>query len=824
MTRYHRIVGIDDFDYFEGWTDVEERAPHSFGIRTVIYGPNGAGKSTLASIFHAVERAQAGDEVDPRLDGIQVELTNGEEITSHRGVSGLPNTIVFSREYVERNLREAFASEDGVGTPLFAVGEGQADLASDIRRATAELEQAEERDEKADKEAAAAERDERKATDRVREDVVEKLSVVDPKTYHINVYKRQAARDLMEEHPEAEPLSPERLRDHLDFLGKDANELASVLDFAELPRIPGALLRELELFIKREVLSDTIERLAQAPPLAAWAQRGLELHSVDDDCGFCGSTVTESRLSALRAHFDDSYRELQSAADSLGTQLDEHSSAVDSASNQLPHLEAEGGTLGRWVTEHRAALRAAVESQSGWLAATREMIESRRRDPLRVADWAVPEAPIDEAWTELAGRVRAENQERQDRVSNISNAKEQASSAVFGHIVASHRSDYGEAREAHEAAGLRAQSAADLVKQLKERLRGLQVRERAGRRDAKKVAENLSGDLARYLGFRGLTVTYDETGDVAGFRFLRHGEPCTGLSEGERGAIALLYFLRRLESDEVVELDAKKNKPVSKLHEYCVVIDDPVSSFDNDTIVTAYTYLRDRFTLEEAKTGVSCAQLIVLTHNFHFMRHWMVDYGAKADQDERRAKKNDEPLISVPSRRVAFLDLRPTLEAGAPPRRVSRLRDLGGSRTGRSEYHLLFEEVCRAYQEADQARLLLAGNAARRMLESFVYWKWPEGTQLGPTVEDLGRHHGIPDDVVNVVCRATNNVSHRIEVGINERQHVGDVSETLRLLLWFMRQCDPDHFERMCAAQNVSTPELGPALTRTQPEVTDPIG
>ena len=813
MERYHRIVSIDDFDYFQGWEDTEPRSPHSFGQRTVIFGPNGAGKSTLASIFYAVERAQDGDEADARLSGVRFELTNGRRIAAHRDVSNLPRTIVFGREYVERNLRPALDAQDGVGSPLYAVGEEQAGLADEIQRVAEELKDAERAEVETREAAKKAEKDEQDVVDRIREDVVEKLNITDSHRYHMSQYKRQAARELMGTHPDVKPLTPEELAEQLGTLAADPDDLPRPLAFDELPDIPGQLHDELSRFVQREVVSETIDRLAAAPPLAGWAQQGLDLHEAGDDCGFCGSTITEQRLTALRAHFDESYQDLQKTADRLDAELDRLAGAIDIASVQLGRLEGDGGTIGRWISDNLDDLHGTIAAHLQWISTAREIVDQRRRDPLRLEAWEVPARPARQAWQNLSNQVTTENKKRRDRADNIDAAKEQATASVLRHIAATHRSDFDEARQALKQAGPLSKSAESHASELRRTLGELQSRERAGRRDGRKLARQLTDDLSRYLGFRGLTVTYDEVEKVAGFRFLRDGKPVAGLSEGERGAIALLYFLRRLDSDEIVQPDPDGGAPINTLSECCIVIDDPVSSFDNDTLLTAYTYLRDRFTSPD---GLTCAQLIVLTHNFHFMRLWMVDFGEKAQGDETNARKRKIDPHTMPDRRVSFLDLRPTLKAGDLPRRVSHLRDIGGSRSGRSEYHLLFEEVCHAYEDGAHARLLLAGNAARRMLESFAYWKWPQGAQFAPTVRDLGRHHGVPDPIIEDVVRTTNHVSHRLEVGINDNHHVGDVSEALRSVLWYMRQCDEEHFTRMCAARGVEPPELGPKLTHAE--------
>src|SRR6202000_1989075 len=99
--------------------------------------------------------------------------------------------------------------------------------------------------------------------------------------------------------------------------------------------------------------------------------------------------------------------------------------------------------------------------------------------------------------------------------------------------------------------------------------------------------------------FLGRTDLRFESG-AEGYRVLRRGKPAKRLSEGEKTAIAFLYFLVQL-TDQDFEME-----------EGIVVIDDPISSLDASAIYQAFSFL---------KNGTKAAkQLFVLTHNFEFLK------------------------------------------------------------------------------------------------------------------------------------------------------------------------------------------------------------
>jgi len=72
-----------------------------------------------------------------------------------------------------------------------------------------------------------------------------------------------------------------------------------------------------------------------------------------------------------------------------------------------------------------------------------------------------------------------------------------------------------------------------------------------------------------------------ETADE-GYIVKRSGRTAKNLSEGEQGAIALIYFLTKLREDN---FDARKG---------IIVIDDPVSSFDSQYLYGAFSFIKEK--------------------------------------------------------------------------------------------------------------------------------------------------------------------------------------------------------------------------------------
>ena len=269
-----------------------------------------------------------------------------------------------------------------------------------------------------------------------------------------------------------------------------------------------------------------------------------------------------------------------------------------------------------------------------------------------------------------------------------------------------------------------------------------------------------------------------------------------GLSEGERGAVALLYFLRSLESEEVAE----------QLADTCVVIDDPVSSFDQDALLAAFSFLRRR--LEDRDGHLRCAQLIVLTHNFEFFRLWSQALESASKKDANDARQAGCEVRELHKRRGTLLQLRAqpvdrTLKARRPV-----LRAWDSTRLLSSEYYLLFHLVCEATKRGNEHTAPTAGNAARRLLESFLRFKRPALDKFANAVDQVGSAHGVAAETRERVVRALHRASHRAEIDIDASTYCDDVVDDLRAALAFIASVDPKHYDGLVRATNTS-PDLG---------------
>ena len=146
--------------------------------------------------------------------------------------------------------------------------------------------------------------------------------------------------------------------------------------------------------------------------------------------------------------------------------------------------------------------------------------------------------------------------------------------------------------------------------------------------DTEYFAENINQALSAFLGGSNLRLKANKE-KMLGYYITRNNERAEpeSLSEGEKTFITFLYFLLSLERGYEISGDASKEKNL-------IVIDDPVSSLDDVNFYDIFTFMKERISAAQ--------QVIILTHNFNFLRRinqWFKNKDLPSKQDNKEEKK-----------------------------------------------------------------------------------------------------------------------------------------------------------------------------------------
>jgi wobble nucleotide-excising tRNase len=528
-----------------------------------------------------------------------------------------------------------------------------------------------------------------------------------------------------------------------------------------------------------DIISRPIEAIAADPLRGAWVQEGVEIHEHLDDCLFCGNHISADRRDALAAHFDRSLSELQAGIDTQLARLESARSAASKMADSIPH---DGDLYPELAGELRAA-RSEFRNQNDRFQQTigeisgalREKRGSPFTNPPRT--WPSLRVPS------LEGVKDVVEKHEQKRATHENDARLAARRVELARV----KSFAGEYDERSAALLIQRNLADKLEAELNE-IGELIIS--LSNRDADPVpkAAELTGDVARLLG-RG-DLKFAPTDDGKHYQIERAGAPATHLSEGERTAIALLHFLASVRREVVVG-----DEPI-------VVIDDPVSSMDDGILFGVSSFLWAALVEDD-----HASQVLLLTHNFELFRQWVMQLES--------AGRHVTGGFTIHEIRMRFRTHR-----SGTPRRLPQLdpwtTDKQQSRRLRSLYHFLFARVAKAVTDATPELglaermdlLALAPNAARKMVEAFLSFRYPQ--HIGNFHAGMKAAIGALDDLAvrTHVERYLHAYSHNEEGNVSAMLDPSEATVVLRSLFLLIRANDPRHFSAMCSALEIDEHSL----------------
>lgn len=684
-----RIKQIKDYRIFQNW---HQRDNTDFARFNVIYGGNGSGKSTLAALLAELAK---GDWSDGAILTVKDDSQQTREIRKPDDALSA-RLCVFNADYVAKNLK----FDEGETESLLYLGEESIDIQNqrevledainDLETALPELKQELTRKQR--------HRD-KIATDGARK-IADLLQGIDGQRYGGRHFQRPQFESALQ--------SPQRDMSSFD-IGQQIRRIASppkeriaLRTGLSIPLVDAT--DQVSRILAQTVTSEAIEILKGNHQAAAWVQEGMQLHNAGDRCLFCDGVYTEERVDRLNRHFDESLRQVQQTIDRLDTQIVKYEEQCEQFVKGLEPPKSLDEVRTKCWLDHTDAIRCTIAAVKERLAFLRQQLACKREELFQ--SLTLEESNTDSA---VSGNVDVEPlnviiREHNSDIDNYDQLKNQVCSDVVQYHVEQVREDYVASKGAVQEVERKLNSTKQQLKANKTELQRL----KNSQQDHAHFARLLTTDLHRYFGRDELTF---EISDHNGYVIQRNGEKADHLSEGEQRSIALLYFLRDIESNG------------ANLRERIVVFDDPVSSVDDGAATGAFAYIWDKCVGLNNK-GV--AQLFVLTHNFDFFRRWIngldSTFKSKKKQDEysiRELRANSSRNAEGGQTRVPYFVL------WDDPARYAQLR---------SEYHYLFWRTAKEIASSnnpntgviDSYDAAMLPNVCRRLLEGFLSFRYPQ--------------------------------------------------------------------------------------------------
>ncbi|KJJ85521.1 hypothetical protein OMAG_000610 [Candidatus Omnitrophus magneticus] len=676
--KIDRIEKIKDHLLFK---DFKWSAPlENFKQFNLLYGWNGSGKTTLSNLFQCIEKRC------PAAEGEFVISVGGKDVpsTSFSAEQSLPQVKVFNRNFIEQNV---FTETKSV-TPILFFGDDSVEKQKKIEQLKKELEtKTAEHTAKSDQKRALEKTADQFSIEQAKS-IKELLSSSGSNSY--NNYDKASYKAKAEE-----------LAILSDVSGKVLSEDAKVAlkkqkESTARPEVPllsitlpdtADLTSKVNAILRKTVQSEIIQTLKDDSELSGWVKDGLSLHQKSKSklCLFCGQTMPEDRLKSLEGHFNDEFNRFNAEIDALIGAIAAHESrlsgfAFHDKANLYDHL----------IPEYEKEAKEAKENISTiehFLGKLKTSLQGKKSSPFQAAS---PVAEKDPSITGVLSSVNEVIAKHNSETHNFQDAITQARLKLEETLVAESLPEFTSQNMAVSTITAEISTLQAKIESIESEMKEIEKLIIEHRRPA----DELNSDLEKYLGRAELKFEVKD----AGYIITRQGVLASGLSEGEKTAIAFLYFLKSLS-------DKNFNRSTG-----IVVIDDPISSLDSNSLYCAFGFMKERVK--------DVGQLFVLTHNFAFFR---------------QVKNWFHHLNRKKTKLAEFYMVTSDFSDGSRHSTIQPLDKLLHEYD--SEYHYLFK-IVHSYAGATTSGANLEAyyhlpNIARRLLETFISFKHPKKASGG---------------------------------------------------------------------------------------------
>lgn len=740
------ISKINHLTNFGNYRQFQWGGTAAFTKRNLIYGWNYSGKTTLSRLFQIL--AEPTQIAQWQGSQFEVELQGGATMT-HANLANSPRIKVFNRDFIQHNfqqenqaptvfivggntihLRNRIARLNEHTTKVLAI---KGRLSEDHRRLQSELDLL--------------------GTNHARS----VGTVTGDRTY--NRTKLVAEIDRVKATPDAFILTEEDLQAKVSLL-RSTEQWADINTVLAPAAKPDTLRQGLLNVMQKTASNEAMVKLKENRDLESWIRKGLSHHMDSSQCKFCGSTISEERMTALQRHFSKAYEDLTAEVATQTSTLEETELTIDLPDERdfIPDLRAQFVTL-----------KAAIEDWITWansVVGDLTTLAKKKQLSLETQLTCVIDtsraSEIDQTVADINALITAHNLKR----SQIDTEKRAAKVTIEKHQAASfYKNNNVLGRES------KIQAAIDQVEKAKNLL--IKIAEKKGGVETliqqQSIAAQKINETVQFL----LPDNNISVAEVPGgsFEFRRDGSPANNLSEGEKTAITFAYFLATLENNG------------ASLNQTIVFIDDPISSLDSNHIYAIYALITKKLD--------PCLQIFVSTHNSELYTllkdHWFY-------ANQRYANRSD--ACSYYTRR--FLDSTSHQWHSTLEETPNLLRKY------KSEYQFIFEQL--HHFSTAQAPTLheayTSPNLLRKFLEAYLGFEKPCVSKWSDKLDLL---FDLEVDRVEIQ-KFADDASHLqgLSRALQQSNFVSNAQTSVKKVIQALKAKDLPHYTSMCTVIGVT--------------------
>lgn len=542
----------------------------------------------------------------------------------------------------------------------------------------------------------------------------------------------------------------------------------------EIEQINTEISRELHLdaknrldsLLKTSIISHSIERLKLNTDISMWVEKGLEIHNKhnSDFCEFCGQSISEIQILRLENHFNNEYKQfkdrLSRAVQWLTDQLIDISNLPPS-SYLYDELQAAYVSSIETLTSVSSRINLVYQN---WLEKLTEKINNPFSE-IQI-DSEILEHDINQ-FNQIIPALNNLILTHNNKTKNFKIETDLQKKKLETHFMLKSIEDFNffgkmNAQKKNFSKKRELESNLTIINEEIEKVEITLSNEVLG-------ASVFNEQIHKFLGHKEISLKFDQI--QKGYKILRHNKPAKNLSEGEKTAVAFVYFIIKL----------KENG--SEIKDTIVVVDDPISSFDSNNLFHSYSFFREA--CQDAQ------QLFIFTHNFIYyklIRDWL-----------KNKNKNNRPVKSC------FFSIESAFSE--ENQRESIIKNANDALLSyHSEYHYLFYKVYsyKDLQELSVDESYVVANLSRKLLEGFLSFKLPKKrNDFKRLMEDAITDVTTCEKIYKFINKYSHNMS--IEIDDNTIDNlIGESQNIVKEILQVIKNLDPDHFHELESIMNES--------------------
>jgi len=678
ITKIKKIAVFKDFKWDSNTPD--------FKRYNAFYGWNGCGKTTITRLLSAFEEVELG-KLELEDDSIFAIETNSGTLRLSKNEpipDSLKNRIrIFNEDFIEENLDW----EKGKASKILLVGKELIKQKEELRSIINELGNKDRDLAKKNKEKENKVKEKIRILENARDEIINKLREVNdvkPKSGRTRDYINYTVTDVENILKSEEFLfleEDEILQLKNSLKEREAKEPINEIEI-DLARIHN-IIEESQKIFETVVPEEGMRLLADLDKvdgkLKEWLRVGYEIHKDKQhpiECEFCKNEISEERLKELGEYFSDVLRNL----------IKEIEQIIENISlDKLPKWSLQKGQFYSEFQNSYLELNNEFNQEEGIIREEvskikNELIKKKSKPSLKISfDFNTLNKAIN-ALKNIIVEI-SELIKRNDEKTNSFNEKRTESAHKLElAIISGYKSNYDEKIKDLKLL----QEKIDSLSKEKEKLENQQKELEQKLKEHYFAAEEFNRLLKSFTGRSEIVF---ETTDE-GYTIKRNRRDANNLSEGERGAIALIYFLIKLKEEN---FNAQNGT---------IIIDDPVSSFDSQYLYGAFGFIKEKV------KELNPQQVFIFTHHFPFfrlVRDWM-----------RYEKGN-------------FYIIKSRINNGGRYSVIEKIDKLLEEHN--SEYTYLFKLIYDRAQKQDSSleKDYIFPNAIRKFLENYISFKIPLG-------------------------------------------------------------------------------------------------